>query len=116
MIEEFSGSYYLGRLYVEPSTDGRARMARHQHRELHDHLYAASGADRFETPLVVKLDNAHFPVGAGNNVPADTLVVPDEVVGDHRRTPDHREVLIAKADRARQLLRFSGTHRPSDAT
>jgi hypothetical protein len=59
-------------------------------------------------PLVVKLDNHHFAVHGEAGVPEDTLAVPDHVVGDGDNPPALREILLAKADRAAQLLRLSG--------
>jgi hypothetical protein len=54
----------------------------------------------------MKLGNTHFTVGGEEDVPADTLVVPERVVEetDIRNPPALREVFLAKADRARQLL------------
>jgi hypothetical protein len=54
----------------------------------------------------MKLGNTHFTVGGGEDVPADTLVVPERLVEetDIRNPPALREVFLAKADRARQLL------------
>jgi hypothetical protein len=118
MFEEFSGGYYLGRLYVRPSDVERAQMHRDQHERLNEELYAAGeGVERLDAPLVMKLDNAHFPVHGDEAVPADTLAVPDELVEDDREHgPTMREVFVAKADRARQLLRLAGAYGPPDAT
>jgi len=118
MFEEFSGGYYLGRMYVQPSDVDRARMHSEQHEQLNERLYASGeGLERLDAPLVVKLDSAHFPVHADESVPSDTLAVPDKLVEDGReRGPTLREVFLAKADRARQLLRLSGGYRPPDAT
>jgi hypothetical protein len=54
----------------------------------------------------MKLGNTHFTVGGEDDVPADTLVVPETLVEetDIRNPPALREVFLAKADRARQLL------------
>lgn len=118
MFEEFSGSYYLGRLYVHPTDAERAMMHRDQHEQLNEQLYATGeGVERLDAPLVVKLDNAHFPVHGDEAVPADTLSVPDDLVDDDRdRGPRLREVLVAKADRAHQLLRLTGGYGPPDVT
>lgn len=118
MFEKFSGSYYLGRMYVEPTDAGPARMARRQHERLNEELYATgTGVERLDAPLVMKLDGAHFPVHGDEGVPEDTLAVPDEFVADHRdEPPTLREVLVARADCARQLLRLNGEYHPPDAT
>jgi len=112
MFEQFSGGYYLGRLYVRPSDEDRALMARVQHERLNEHLYASGeGVERLDAPLVMKLDDAHFPVHGDEGVPADTLAVPDRLLADRMRNPPTlREVLLAKADRARQLLQITGQY------
>ena len=106
MFEEFSSGYYLGRLYVEPDEGERAAIARTQHERVNEALYTGDGVARTDLPLVMKLGNTHFTVGGGANVPAGTLVVPEELLGetDIRNPPALREVFLAKAGRARQLL------------
>ena len=106
MFEEFSSGYYLGRLYVAPGEGERAAIARAQHERVNEALYTGKGVERTDLPLVMKLGNTHFTVGGGADVPADTLVVPEELVEetDIRNPPALREVFLAKAGRARQLL------------
>jgi hypothetical protein len=106
MFEEFSSGYYLGRLYVAPGEGERAAIARAQHERVNEALYTGGGVERTDLPLVMKLGNTHFTVGGGADVPADTLVVPEELVEetDIRNPPALREVFLAKAGRARQLL------------
>ena len=106
MFERFSSGYYLGRLYVEPGREGRAAIARTQHEQVNEQLYTGEGVERTDLPLVMKLGNTHFTVGGEDDVPADTLVVPETLVEetDIRNPPALREVFLAKADRARQLL------------
>ena len=106
MFEEFSSGYYLGRLYVEPDEGERAAIARTQHERVNKVLYTGDGVERTGLPLVMKLGNTHFTVGGGTDVPADTLVVPEELLGetDIRNPPALRKVFLAKAGRARQLL------------
>lgn len=118
MFEEFSGSYYLGRLYVRPSGEDRALMQRYQHERLNEHLYASDeGVDRLDAPLVMKLDDAHFPVHGDEGVPADTIQVPEELLAERVRDPPAlREVLLAKADRARQLLQLTSGYEPPTVT
>jgi len=110
MFEEFSSGYYFGRLYVEPFDGDRALMQREQHERVNEQLYASGeGVERLDAPLVMKLDNRHFPVHGEKGSPSDTLAVPGELVDDGFRSPPTlREVLLAKEDRATQLLRLSG--------
>ncbi len=103
MFEEFSRGYYLGRLYVQPGEDGAAKMCRAQHERVNRQLYADS--DGVDHPLVMKLGTSHFTVHGDEDVPADTLAMPAEWLdGRVRNPPALREVLLAKADRASQLL------------
>lgn len=110
MFEEFSRSYYLGRLYVEPSVDDAAKMCRAQHERVNEQLYAdGQGVERLDRPLVMKLGTNHFPVHGDEDVPADTLAVPESLLEESvRNPPTLREVFLAKADRASQLLELAG--------
>lgn len=111
MFEEFSSSYYFGRLYVTPSEGDEPVMQRAQHERVAEQLYHdGSGVTRVDSPLVMKLDTAHLAVRGEDWVPADTLAVPASLL---ERTgisnpPELTEVFLAKADRASQLLRFTG--------
>lgn len=137
MFERFSSSYYLGRLYVQPSTDKRTTLCRAQYERVHGALYedntstnttgasaddtnaggaTAAGSDAVsERPLVMKLDTAHLPVCPATNVPADTLAVPPAVLEETsiRHPPTLSEVFLATADRAAQLLSLSRPARPA---
>jgi len=107
MFEQFSGGYYLGELYVEPHDRERAVIQREDHEAMNEQLYAdGEGIERLDAPLVMKVDNTHFPVGGDESVPSGTLVVPAELLGNEPAS--HREVLLAKANRAMELLRYSG--------
>ena len=109
MFEAFSRGYYLGRLYVELHTGDHAVMQRDQHERVNEQLYSTGeGVERVDSPLVMKLDRQHFPVLGDAAVPADTLAVPEDVLEDTRPAtlPSLREVLLAKADRAAQMLQF----------
>lgn len=109
MFEEFSAGYYLGRLYVETHDGDRALMHREQHERANRQVYATGeGIERLDSPLVMKLDDRHFPVHGAPTVPADTLAVPEPLVEPTRtdRLPALREVLLAKAQQAGQLLRW----------
>lgn len=111
MFEEFSRGYYLGRLYVEPYAGDRAVMQSAQHERVNAQVYATGdGLERLDHPLVVKLEDHHLAVHGAEDVPADTLGVPDTVLDAAGLTnpPTLREVLLAKADRAAQLLEWFG--------
>jgi hypothetical protein len=108
MFEQFSRGYYLGRLYVEPRDADRAAMARAQHAAVNEQLYAdEAGATR---PLVMKLGRTHLAVHGDDGVPADTLAVPESLLDETavRNPPTLKEVLLATADRAAQLLALAG--------
>lgn len=111
MFERFSRGYYLGRLYVKPRADGSPAMCREQHEQVNRQLYTTGeGIERTDHPLVMKLGTRHMAVRGDETVPADTLAVPEEVLDDAdvRNPPTLREVLLAKADRADQLLSLTG--------
>lgn len=108
MFEQFSRGYYLGRLYVEPGEEGSATMCHEQHRQVRKQLYTQeTGVSRTDLPLVMKLGTRHFRVHGEEGVPADTLAVPGEILDADariRNPPELREVFLAKADRAGQLI------------
>lgn len=109
MFEEFSGGYYLGRLYVEPYEGDLPAMHSDQHERANEQVYATGeGVERTDAPLVMKLADCHFPVGGAGDVPADTLALPEPVIEEAGvdDPPALREVFLAKADRAAQLLEW----------
>lgn len=111
MFEVFSRGYYLGRLYVTPSSDEPPRIHREHHERLNEEIYATGdGLERLDTPLVMKLETTHFPVHGDDSVPANTLVVPENLLEDTDITnpPSLQEVLLARAERAGQLLQYMG--------
>ena len=112
MFEQFSSGYYLGRLYVEPYDGDRAVMQRIDHERMNEELYATGeGVERVDAPLVMKFDGTnHFPVLGDEEIPSGTLALPAHLVGDG--LPDHREVFLATADRADELLRYAGYTAP----
>jgi hypothetical protein len=70
-------------------------------------LYAdGTGVERVDFPLVMKLDNRHFPVLGDEGVPTGTLAVPREMADDD--LPGRRRVFLARADRAGDLLKLGG--------
>jgi len=107
LFEEFSASYYVGQLYIE-STDGEhAVMEQTQHEAANEQVYTTGrGVERVDHPLIVKLDDTHFPVFGAEDVPTDTLGLPDAVLEAIQvdAPPTLRSVLVAKAARAAQLL------------
>ena len=111
MFEVFSRSYYLGRLYVTPTAGERVVMERAQHERVNEQLYATGdGIERLDSPLVMKLDSQHFPVHGADDVPANTLAIPEEMLEETtiRNPPTLQEVLLARRERARQLLEWAG--------
>ncbi|WP_254840617.1 DUF5802 family protein [Natronomonas marina] len=102
MFERFSSGYYLGRLYVEPHEDERAVMHREQHEQVSEQLYDGDGP----APLVMKIGSTHVPVHAADGVPGRTVALPPSVLPATgvENPPALSEVLLAKADRAAQLL------------
>lgn len=107
MFEQFSSGYYLGRLYVEPSSDDTAKMCQEQHEHVNEQLYGEpEGITRLDNPLVMKLGSTHFAVRGDEGVPADTLTVPESMLDERtvRNPPKWSEVLLAKADTANRLL------------
>lgn len=114
MFEEFSSAYLLGELYVEPHDGDRAVMQRADHERVNERFYAPDeGISRLDSPLVMKLDEAHFPVLGDENVPSGTLAVPPELAADD--LPARKRVYLARAERAGQLLRYAGWA-PADRT
>lgn len=107
MFEPFSSGYYLGRLYVEPHDGDHAILQQTDHEEVNRQLYATGeGLEPLDTPLVMKLDGTHFPVHGDESIPSGTLAVPREF--SEQRLPDRREVLLAKPERASELLEYAG--------
>lgn len=116
MFEVFSRSYYLGRLYVTPTDGDRALMHSEQHERINEAVYATGdGLERLDTPLVMKLESQHFPVHGAADVPTNTLALPESMVegAEIRNPPSLREVFLARRERARQLLAFTGEWQPA---
>ncbi|MBX0297256.1 DUF5802 family protein [Haloarcula nitratireducens] len=109
-LEEFSAGYYVGRFYVEPSDREHAVIARDQHEAANEQVYATGkDIDRLDHPLVMKVDETHLPVFAADDVPIDTLGLPDSALESTRvaQPPTLKDVLVAKAARAAQLLQWA---------
>lgn len=115
MFEAFSDSYYIGRLYVTPGPDDPPRMQRAQVHQINDELLTAEDDTivDLDRPLVVKLGPHHFPVHADTEVPADTLVVPTSLLEETpvENPPEFCGVLLARGERAKQLLWLTGAGR-----
>lgn len=132
MFEQFSSGYYLGRLYVQAHDGQRAVLCAREHEHVRRQLYGAetdrqrsttgrgsrpgSGATDVKTgpgsggggpPLVMRYGQRHFVVDGDEGVPERTLAVPMEWLPDRPDPLEAREVFLAKADRARQLLRIA---------
>lgn len=119
MFEQFSSGYYLGRLYVQAHDGSRAVLRESHHQRVREQLYGSmtdSGGSATrssgrtepnERPLVMRYERQHFVVDGDDDVPEQTLAVPREWLGDRPDPLEPREVFLAKADRARQLLQFA---------
>lgn len=101
MFERFSSGYYLGRLYVEPHDGEQAVMHREHHEQVNEQLY-----EEYDGPLVMKIGTTHVPVHGADGVPGRTIALPEDALAAAGvdNPPTLREVLLAKADRAGQLL------------
>lgn len=109
MFEPFSGGYYVGRLFVEPHDEEHAVMRRDQHELVNEQLYATGdGVERLDHPLVMKVGQQHFAVHGEDGLPENTLALPRSRLPDRGTDslPAPREVLLAKAEKAGQLLRI----------
>ena len=107
MFEQFSSAYYLGRLYLEPYTGQRAVIHTDQYEQVTDQLYEAEG---YSGPLVMKIGSTHLAVHGAGGVPGRTVALPKGTLSETgvEAPPTLAEVLLAKADRARQLLGLGG--------
>lgn len=112
MFERFSSSYYLGELYVEPHDCDRPLMQRADHERVNEQLYADdAGIERLDAPLVMKIDTGHVPVDGDDGIPSGTLAVPAELADE--TLPSRKNVLLADADRAADLLKWEGWEPPT---
>jgi len=111
MFERFSSGYYLGEMYVQPRADEEAAIRRADHERVNEQLYAEE-ADiaRLDNPLVMKVGTRHFPVVGEEDVPSGTLALPESAVPEELefRLPGRSEVFLANAERARDLIQFTG--------
>jgi len=81
-------------------------MEQTQHETANEQVYTTGeGVERVDHPLTLKLDDTHFPVFGAEDVPKDTLSLPDAVLEATQvdTPPTLRSVLVAKAARAAQL-------------
>ncbi|MDY6764326.1 MAG: DUF5802 family protein [Halobacteria archaeon] len=103
MFEDFSSGYYLGRLYVEPYDGDDVVIQRKQYEVVNQEIY-----DGGEHPLVMKIDTRHFPVHADEGVPNNTVALPNRFIDPNETSdlPALKEVLLAKPERATQILRY----------
>lgn len=110
MFEEFSAGYYVGRFYVESYDGEHAVIDRDQHLEANEQVYATGESiERVDHPLVMKVEQSYVPVFAADDIPTDTLGLPKPVLESTRidNPPTLKEVLVAKAERAAQLLEWA---------
>jgi len=105
MFEDFSGGYYLGRLYVEPHEVERPAIHDDEYEAMRSELY--EGSDK---PLVMKLDNHHLAVGGDEGVPSGTLGIPERLLEETgvEKPPVLKGVLLAKQGYAERILNIAG--------
>ena len=113
MFESFSDGYYFGKLYLEPADRELPAIQQDDHERMNAQLYGDDGVIRVDAPLVMKIDTGHLPVVGDASVPTGTLSVPRSI--NNGDLPAERSVLVAKSDRARELLRYAGYRFGDDA-
>ena len=104
MFEEFSGGYYLGRLFVRSDARRNAVLLEEQFHLIGEQLY---GEEWSGTPLIMRYNQRHYEVGGEQGVPSDTLVLPEECLAD-TESDRRQEVMLAKAEVRQRLLPFTG--------
>lgn len=109
MFAPFSTAYYLGRLYVSPTSGETAGFQATLHESVNEELYAdGTGIERLDHPLVMKLGTTHFAVEADESVPEGSLTVPEPILDAEavENPPALTEVLLAKAEHAKRLVAY----------
>jgi hypothetical protein len=101
MFEDFSGGYYLGRMYVEPHDADSPVMQDDDFEAVSHGIY-----EQEEKPLVMKIGKRHIVVGGDGSVPTGTLGVPERVAEDLDlyNPPSVKDVLLAKEVHAERIL------------
>ena len=110
MFEEFSAGYYIGQLCVEPYDGTHAVMDSDQHVAANEQVYdTGDPVERRDHPLVMKIEQCYVPVFGTDDLARDTLGLPEAVLASTRinTPPTMKEVLVAKAERAAQLLEWA---------
>ena len=110
MFEEFSAGYYVGQFCIELYDGAHVVMNSDQHIEANEQVYDTGGLiERHDHPLVMKIEQCHIPVFAADDLPPGTLALPEDVLASARinNPPTVKEVLIAKAERAAQLVKWA---------
>ena len=111
MFEPFSNSYYIGRMFVTPADTERPQIQQANLEWINEELIGTDASiTRLDQPLVMKLGSRHFPVHGDKHVPEGTLALPDAYLdeADVENPPSVCSVLLAKGDRAKQLLWLTG--------
>ena len=108
MIEEFSDGYYVGRFTVAAREGEHAHMDRDDLVAANERVYDDGAIRRLDRPLLVKVDGTYLPVFAGEDVPENTIALPDATLQSTTVTdpPTLKDVYVAKPDRAAQLLEW----------
>ena len=86
-----------------------------QHVAANEQVYDTSDPiERRDHPLVMKIEQCYVPVFAADDLPTDALGLPAAVLASTRidNPPTVKEVLVAKAERAAQLLKWNAIYDP----
>lgn len=111
MVEPLSGAYFMDDFPVTVHGGHTSYLDEERHSELNEEVYLEAPDDDAtlvleETPLVMKLGTHHLLVHPHEEVPQDTLAVPERAADALDATATTHPVWIAKKDRAKQLARI----------
>jgi hypothetical protein len=87
-------------------------MYREHHELVNGQLYGEEEAAirRLNHPMMIEVESTHRPVHGAEGVPGRTLGLPAELFDRLSvNPPELSEVLLAKAERAEQLLELAGS-------
>lgn len=113
MFEEFSDSYFIGRLFVRPGDSNRPTIQQAQLERINDHVLDREEAlADLRRPVVMKVGTHHIPVHGDAGVPEFTLELPKTLLeaAGIENSPSVEGVLLAKEAVEDQLLWLTGHH------
>lgn len=100
-FEKFSSNYFVGEMYVQPYSDDVAAVNRAEHEQINEELYNDEHSIvRTDNPVVMKVETTHFAVHGDEDIPTQTLCVPEETMDDVsiRHPPERKAVFLATPD------------------